>query len=161
MIKPFRPGIDIDGRPDFADPSFGKTYAKNFLPYVHSTSRHACLIHKVAFVEIRWYEGYNQFMRHRDIPNVIANTVCGCSRFLTNGNKSAKMCKIPDPNAVLCGRCFGELPTFSKRRTVRIKKQWAKDHLGCKGTVEVIGPYGTPAMPPAMTPVIDFEMRRK
>jgi hypothetical protein len=54
---------------------------------------------------------------------------------------SGKMCIVPDPEAVLCGRCHGEWPTFSARRKARIKKRWAHDHLGCTGTTEVIGPY--------------------
>jgi len=140
----FRPEIDIPGRPDFQDHNFGKMRAKKFLPYVHSTTHNACLIHKVAYVTLHWYQGHYSYMRRLENPIIIAETVCGCSRFVNNGEKSAKMCEIPDPKAVLCGRCFGELPTFSKRRKVRIKKRWAKDHLGCKGITEVIGPYREP-----------------
>jgi hypothetical protein len=153
----FREGIDYPGRPDFAEHGWGERPAKKFLPYVHSTTGNATLIHKVDRVKIRWYQGRNSYMRRLEQPTVIAETVCGVSRFITNGRKSSKMCKIPDPAAVLCGRCHGELPTFSKRRKYRIKKRWAKDHLGCKGVVEVIEPYA----PPPMTSEINFEVRRK
>ena len=119
-----------------SDPSY--IYAKKFLPYVHSTGHNAMLIHKVASVRMFWGDDSKLTM--------IAETVCGMSKILAHhynkpGEVKAKMCEIPDPSAVLCGRCHGELPTFSKRRTIRIKKRWAKDHLGCKGIVEVIGPY--------------------
>lgn len=111
-------------------------YAKKFLPYVHSVGPNAMLIHKVAAVKM-CFEGTK--------TTIIAETICGMSKIVAHrysgGRMKAKMCEIPDPNAILCGSCHGELPTFSKRRKVRIKKRWAKDHLGCKGIVEVIGPY--------------------
>jgi hypothetical protein len=53
--------------------------------------------------------------------------------------------EIPDRNAVLCGRCHGEPATFSRKRVQSITKQWAHDHLGCKGMREVIGSYEVPA----------------
>lgn len=145
-MEGFRPGIDIEGRPDHnctlpLEKQFWRTEVKAKLPYVHSTSRNACLIHKVAYVEARWYSGHYSYMRRLEQPWIRAQTVCGLGIYLSNGKKSGKMCGLPDPNAVLCGVCHGELPTFSKHRTARIKKQWAKDHLGCKGVVEVIGPY--------------------
>jgi len=147
MKMNFRPGIDIDGRPDFGNWEFGVTHAKHALPYVHSTWRNACLVHKVADVRMRWYDAKGSWLQRRDTPSVIAETVCGQFVFLGTDNRRlrGKMCKIPDPNAVLCGRCHGELPTFSAKRKWRIKKRWAKDHLGCKGITEVIGPYQPPA----------------
>ena len=111
-------------------------YAKKFLPYVHSVGPNAMLIHKVANVKIDFGGGKT---------SIIAETVCGMSKSIThrygNGRIKSKMCEIPDPNAVLCGACHGELPTFSKKRKIRIKKRWAKDHLGCKGIVDVLEPY--------------------
>lgn len=112
-------------------------YAKRFLPYVHSTGPNAMLIHKVAAVKLCF---------EASKTTIIAETNCGMSkilahRYLSSRHTPAKMCEIPDPNAVLCGVCHGELPTFSKRRKEQIKKRWAKDHLGCKGIVEVIGSY--------------------
>jgi hypothetical protein len=83
-------------------------------------------------------------MQRLDKPTVIAYCVCGAIRYLNSGKHSAKVCEIPDPNAVLCGLCHGELPTFSRRRKERIARQWAHDHLGCKGVNEVIGPYQEP-----------------
>ena len=139
----FREGIDYPGRPDFGT-NWGILKAKKFLPYVHSTTGNATLIHKVDRVEIRWYQGYYSYMKRLDKPVIIAQTVCGCSRFISSVSHPAKMCKIPDPHAVLCGRCHGELPTFSRQRIVRIKKRWAHDHLGCTGVVEVIPAYEAP-----------------
>jgi hypothetical protein len=112
------------------------------MPYIHSTSRNACLIHKVGAMWAQWYEGHYSYMRRLEHPNLGIETVCGQCLFLTRGR--SKMCKIPDPNAILCGRCYGELPTFSHKRIARIKKQWAKDHLGCKGMIKVIEPYVAP-----------------
>jgi hypothetical protein len=144
--EPFRPGIDIEGRPDLGPkPRFEYWKpVKKWLPYVHSTTANSCLIHKVECAEIRWYEPCYGFLQRLQHPQLLARTVCGRSVFLTNGKKSGKMCIVPDPNAVLCGRCHGELPTFSKRRKDRILRKWAHDHLGCKGVVEVIGPYQPP-----------------
>ena len=143
----FREGIDYPGRPDFGGANWGIQKAKKFLPYVHSTTANSTLIHKVAVVNIRWYQGWNSYMKRLEHPVVIAETVCGMSKFVSYAGKhsrlqsAAKMCIIPDPAAVLCGRCHGELPTFSKHRKLRIKKRWAKDHLGCVGTTEVIPAY--------------------
>jgi hypothetical protein len=145
----FREGVDYPGRPDLpghgGSVDWGIVKAKKHLPYVHSVAGNAMLIHKVACVEIRWYEGHYCYMKRMEQPYLIAITVCGVSRRLNSrrgkAGAGAKMCEIPDPNAVLCGLCHGELPTFSKKRKTRIKKRWAKDHLGCKGVVEVIGPY--------------------
>jgi hypothetical protein len=95
-------------------------------------------------MEARWYSGHYSYMQRLDKPFVYARAVCGLNIYLNNGKKSGKMCSLPNPNAVLCGVCHGELPTFSKNRKDAIKRQWAKDHLGCKGVVEVIGPYQYP-----------------
>ncbi len=146
MMDPhlFRPGIDIKGRPDFGHPDFGTTKVVRFAPYVHSRIGQGYLIHKTAQVEIKWYSGHYDWMQRLEKPNVIARTVCGQSVFLNNGKKSGQVCEIPDPNAVLCGRCHGELPTFSKARKERIAKRWAKDHLGCTGQDQVISAYEEP-----------------
>ena len=110
-------------------------YAKKFLPYVYSTGSNGALIHKVERVQIFWDVKDGQ--RNQGKPAVIAETVCGMSKIIGHyyanpGETRAMMCEIPDPSAVLCGRCLGELPTFSKRRSERIAKKWAHDHLGCK-----------------------------
>ncbi len=120
--------------------------AKKFLPYVHSVGPNALLIHKVASVRIFWDERNGKVNQGK--PAVIAKTICGVSRIVSHyygkGKIRAKMCEIPDPNAVLCGRCHGDIATFSKQRTAKVTKRWAHDHLGCKGSDEVIGPYQEP-----------------
>jgi hypothetical protein len=132
----FREGIDVMGRPDHncylpEEKQWWWTEAKTFKPLVHGSSHNCCLVHKVARVKLRWYDGYYSYMRRRDHPCAIAETVCGQYFFLNVPKKGAKMCELPAPDAVQCGRCNGELPTFSKRRKVQIKRQWAKDHLAC------------------------------
>jgi hypothetical protein len=144
----FREGIDYPGRPDLGTNKivdWGIVKAKRFLPYVHSTAGNALLIHKVASVEIRWYQGYWNYMKRREQPSLHALTVCGMWKALSRKKGAAKMCEIPDPRSVLCGKCHGELATFSRKRTVRVKKRWAKDHLGCKGAHVVIDPYQPPS----------------
>lgn len=142
-----RPGIDIEGRPDFEahrrGEAFGVTYAKTFPKYIHSIGANSCLIHKVTAVRMSWYAAEGSWLRRLDTPFLAAECVCG-AHIVMSGRRAGKTCEIPDPAAVLCGRCHGELPTFSKRRKIRIKKRWAKDHLGCKGLHEVIGPYQPP-----------------
>ena len=142
----FRLGIDIKGRPDLGfghDKDWGIVFAKKYPKYIHSTNGNSLLIHKIACVKISWYSGNYDYMRHLDKPRIYAETVCNRHIFLS-GKKAGKSCEIPDLDAVLCGTCHGELPTFSKRRKDLISRQWAKDHLGCKGLHEVIGTYRQP-----------------
>jgi hypothetical protein len=157
----YREGIDYPGRPDHSclpeSKQFWVKRVKKHLPYAHGKFGSSFLIHKVAYVTATWYEGRYSYMRRLENPKLIAHCICGRFIFLTNGKRSGKMCSLPDPNAVLCGTCHGQLPTFSKRRILRIKKRWAKDHLGCKGIHEVLGPYE----PPPMSPNIEIEIRRK
>lgn len=124
----------IHGRPDFANPEFGITRAKKHAPYVFSIRGLSCLVHKVAYVEIRWFNygpGGHTLIR-TDTPKMIANTVCGYHFFLEA--KRSRTCQIPDPAAVLCGRCHGEVATFGKdgpAQQAGISKQAAHIALGC------------------------------
>jgi hypothetical protein len=85
----FREGVDYPGRPDLGAhkiDDWGVVKAKKFLPYVHSTAGNALLIHKVACVKIRWYQGWWNYMKHLEQPSLCAETVCGlrrCARFQT------------------------------------------------------------------------------
>src|SRR3990167_3626882 len=70
----FRPG-----RPDFYNPSFGKTRARKYPPYVFSIRGASALVHRIAFVELHWWKIAN----HRDgiikvlRPLMYAHTICG------------------------------------------------------------------------------------
>lgn len=129
----------IEGRPDFRNPKFGVTRAKRFPPYVFSVSVNSCLIHKIAYVEMHWYEvirGGHALARRRK-PFVFATTVCGQSKRLSVGSRGAqpaRTCLLPDPDAVLCGRCHGEAATFGKEGAgtkAGLSRQEAWTKLGC------------------------------
>ncbi len=126
--------IVIQGRPDFSDWEFGVTYAKTFPQYVYSLGHNGQLIHKVAYVSLRWWEGcYDKMVRRRN-PLIIAETVCGCSRFIQSGGRlRAAFCEIPKPDAVLCKRCLGEAMSTFPRKDPKSKQrqQMAKIKLGC------------------------------
>lgn len=124
--------IYIDGRPDFPGYNrFGITQAKKFPKYVYSANKMGLLIHKIVNVELHWWEpcdGGKRLVRRRK-PSMIAHTVCGQSKFLKPGK--AHTCEIPRPDAVLCGRCHGEAPTFGRIVPPKVSKQYARNHLGC------------------------------
>lgn len=124
--------IYTKGRPDFPGwKRFGITEAKSFPTYVHSANKTGMMMHKVAKVELHWWEpcdgGARLVRRYR--PNMIATTICGMSKFLEPGR--AHTCMLPNPTAVLCGRCHGKPATFRGRKEHEVSKQFAKDHLGC------------------------------
>lgn len=128
--------IVIKGRPDFANHEFGHTFAKTFPPFVFSVNGNALLVHKIAAVRMRWWEPYRknggQWLVRRSSPKMIAETVCGCNRFLEA--KKTRTCRVPEPNALLCGRCHGEPATFGPHGEAtkkRIPKAWAHVQLGC------------------------------
>jgi hypothetical protein len=127
--------ITIPGRPDFEDHEFGKTYAKKFAPYVYSTGHNGMLIHKVASVTLRWWQGSGDRMIRLRHPQVIAETICGMSKFIQTQKHrmSASMCAIPKPEAVMCKRCMGEaISTFPRRDpTSKERARLAKVKLGC------------------------------
>ena len=53
-FSPFDTDTVVPRGNHFAD-KFGVTEAKSFPPYVFSTSKNGCLIHKVDRVELHWY----------------------------------------------------------------------------------------------------------
>lgn len=125
----------IDGRPDLEGQwGFGITEAKTFPPYVFSINGNACLVHKVQRVELHWWtpvDGGRRLGRLRR-PRLIAHTCCSQFMFL-NGSK-ARTCRVPDADALLCGRCHGEAATFGKNgkgTKGRISRQAAHVKLGC------------------------------
>lgn len=122
--------------------TFGVTTAKRHPKYIYSVNKNACLMHKIASVEIHHYATLNLCKLGRlKVPAMIAHTVCGASRLLTS--ERSRTCTVPLPDAVLCGRCHGELPTFRRSGASIEAKRAARVKLGC----EVAG-YPS-AVPPA------------
>jgi hypothetical protein len=127
-------GHVVNGRPDLADLMFGVTHAKKFPPYVFSVRGPAALVHKIASVELRWYRvcNHGHALMKLNRPTMIAKLVCGGSRFLIG--EATRTCHIPKPDAVLCGRCHGELASFGKNGPAikaGITREVAKVKLGC------------------------------
>ena len=116
------------------DRTFGVTTTKRHPAYVYSINKNACLMHKVRDVEIQWYAllGNGGRMGRLKQPAMIAHTVCGCSRALLP--EKTRTCHIPEPDAVLCGRCHGEPATFGKHGAgtkAGVKRAEASVKLGC------------------------------
>ena len=123
---------DVIDRDSVNDRTFGVTRAKRHPAYVHSVNRNACLMHKVAYVEIQHYAliaGGHKMGRLKQ-PAMMAHTVCGYCFSLTP--ERSRTCAVPLPNAVLCGRCHGQLPTFRRDVTSTAAKREARVKLGCE-----------------------------
>jgi hypothetical protein len=105
----------IHGRPDFSDRDFGKTRASKHPPYVFGLRGVSCLVHKIAYVELHWWRvaGHGEKLVKMKRPVMIAVTPCAQS-FRLEG-RICRTCRVPSPDALLCGRCHGEGATFPKR----------------------------------------------
>ena len=125
----------IRGRPDFGNPGFGHTEAKKSPKYVYSP-RQGMLVHKVAKTSMAWYRvgPPGDHLIRLDSPRIVYFTICGQMCF--PGKARSVTCAVPDPNAVLCGRCHGEGPVFPKNRPWKVTKREAHDRLGCVAYVE-------------------------
>lgn len=124
----------VRGRPDFANREFGKTYAKKHPPYVFGIRGVSCLVHKILRVEMHWYRcgGRGDFLVKMKRPVMIAITTCQQSFRLTP--TVSRTCILPNPDALLCGRCHGEGATFGKSGPSKkegITRQVAHVKLGC------------------------------
>ena len=116
------------------DRTFGVATTKRHPAYVYSVNKNACLMHKIANVEIHFYAliGSGSQMGRLKQPAMIAHTVCGVSRALVP--ERSRTCTVPFPDAVLCGRCHGEPATFGKHgkgTKAGMKKESARVKLGC------------------------------
>ncbi len=126
----------IHGRPDFQDHSFGVTVAKRHPPFVFGVRRNALLVHHVDRVELHWWRigrgGHTLIKLLR--PVMYAITPCQ-QHFLLEGSRS-RTCLIPEPSALLCGRCRGIQATFPKvgggpSRREGVSRAEAHVRLGC------------------------------
>ena len=116
------------------DRTFGVTTTRRHPAYVYSINKNGCLMHKIRDVEIQWYAliGRGGQMARLKQPAMIAHTVCGNARFLVP--ERTRTCHIPEPDAVLCGRCHGEPATFGKDgkgTKAGLKRSEAHVALGC------------------------------
>ena len=128
----------IHGRPDFnRSHRFGVTEAKKYPPFVFSVRGASCLVHKVVSVEMHWYRvgtinhGGDCLVKMKR-PVMFAQTACSVS-FRLEGSRT-RTCHIPNPDALLCGRCHGDVATFGKNGAgtkAGIKRQEAHVKLGC------------------------------
>lgn len=105
------------------------TRAKKHPKYVHGRIGMAMLLHKIDYVEIRWYDyGWHEFIRLKH-PSLVARSVCGNYYHLRAGR--AGTCELPAPDAVLCGMCHGTGRIWSRGKIPTVTKRQAKDRLGC------------------------------
>jgi hypothetical protein len=122
---------DVIDRDAVNERTFGVTTARRHPTYVYSVNKNACLMHKIASVEIHHYATLNMSKLGRlKQPAMIAHTVCGVARLLTP--KHSRTCTVPLPDAVLCGRCHGKPPTFRRSVASTNAKKEARVKLGCE-----------------------------
>lgn len=97
--------------------------------FVHGKVGSAMLLHKVQYVEARWYAyGMHEFTRLQH-PSLAARAVCGARFHLEAGR--AGVCELPAPDAVICGMCSGKGRIFGRNGSNHVTKRQAKDRLGC------------------------------
>ena len=138
----FKHGKDnvIWGRPDLdwyrsgrGEPQPMVSRAKRFPKYAYGRLGFACLLHKIIYVDLRWYDvgESGEFLFRVNRPHMTAH--CACGQMVYLDSKHGNSCEIPKPEAVLCGRCHGTGPIWPKNRNtdVAITKQLAKVRLGC------------------------------
>jgi len=123
----------IDGRPDLdCNFNWGKTRAKKHPPYVFSVVSSAALVHKIAWIDLWWWElidGGNRMARVNK-PKATAHSVCGYTFFLEAAK--TRTCIVPNPDALMCGRCHGELPPLGRNGHARhIPRAELHVKLGC------------------------------
>lgn len=125
----------IESRPDInGQPDFGVTTAKKHPPFVFAIRGVSCLVHKIARVEMHWYRvgRHGHALVKLKRPAMFAITNCS-QHFMLQGDRS-RTCQLPSPDALLCGRCHGEVATFGKHGPATkagIKRQVAHVKLGC------------------------------
>ena len=131
----------IMGRPDLEayarGEKFGVTRAKKHPPYVFSISGNSALVHKIAYVELRWWDASTLYhsgdcLRRLHRPHVTAITVCGQMKFLQADR--SRTCIIPRPDAIRCGKCNGFTAPFSKEgwcTKAGVSRTEAHVKLGC------------------------------
>lgn len=101
-------------------------------------SNRGLLIHKIASAKARWWDitGYRgRLLVRLKRPHISITTNCGRNIHATSwrapGKWKATLCVLPKPDAVMCGKCNGELPTFGKHSKIDITKPEARRRLGC------------------------------
>jgi hypothetical protein len=121
----------VKGRPDFRTQDFGITTLKKFPPYAYCLGKGGALIHKLVRVQCRWYDVSNcgNDLVRRDEPHLTGFTSCGMMISLDGARGT--YCALPDPNAVLCGRCHGTGPIWGKHGSKKISRKDAHKLLGC------------------------------
>lgn len=130
VLDEHAPVIDRDS---VNERTFGKGVTKRHPKYVYSVNANACLMHKVASVQIEYYAivGMSKLGRLKQ-PAMIAQTVCGMSKPLTP--QRSRTCAVPLTDSVLCGRCHGEPATFGKHGSGTkqgLSRHIAGVRLGC------------------------------
>jgi hypothetical protein len=138
------------GRPDFIDHDWGRTVAKRMPTYVYAT-RQGLLLHKVSEMTFYWWKlGPNgKYWIRRTSPRITYHSICGQFFFghdpepeykRQEGRRSV-VCEMPNPDAVLCGRCHGRTPTFAKGNQPKAggpTRHEARARLGCMMSGEIV-----------------------
>lgn len=131
--------VMVIGRPDLVDHSFGQTKLKRFAPYVYSRLG-GMLVHRVREVVAQWYDPappLGENLIRLESPRLTYVTNCG--QWFYGGverEKRAQTCRIPQEQAVLCGRCDGTGPVFGRGLHERmVTRADARKRLGCVAVV--------------------------
>jgi hypothetical protein len=138
-----------NGRPDFKDHNYGKSWLKRFPPYVYSLLG-GMLIHRVLRVEAQWYEPaspYGECLERLESPRLTIHAACGQVFYAGTGKRArrSQTCVLPKPGAVPCGRCVGTGPVFGRGLAeLTVLRRDARRRIGCvmDGVVEAARPVG-------------------
>lgn len=106
-----------------------KPRAKKHPKYVHGKIGMSALLHKIAYVDMQWYDYDYNFIYRLKHPILMAHTNCGMFWRLEAGRGNT--CEMPAPETVLCAACHGEGRNFGKQGKTKVSKRQAKDSLGC------------------------------
>lgn len=111
MNQYFRPGIDIDGRPDWKDHKFGKTKAKRHKRFVYSNIDRTSpsKVHRVAAVRFSWYDAHGDWLERLDHPKIMVDCLCGYFFFLGPDKVSGILCNRPPAGYPRCPACEGRV----------------------------------------------------
>lgn len=97
--------------------------------WCYGTNKSNALVHRIAYVRLRWWVHDYGCMRRLSSPRMMA--VTKCQRYIRLDDTTGTMCEIPKPDAVLCKACLGQGRNFPRGKKHEISLEVAKVKLGC------------------------------
>ena len=128
--------MQISAYTEIRAPRWGKEekeyqIAKKHPKYVFGVGGNNALVHKIRCVRLRWWTvgPSGHYLVRLQSPRMFAECICGATKFIDSPR--AKVCEMPAPDAVLCGRCMGTGTNFPRGREHDIPIREARVRLWC------------------------------